>query len=83
MSMDAWIESIPPEDATGPLAALYRRIAGDGEVDHIVQAHSLVPKAMESLIVFYKGVMHGKNDLPYVEREIVALSVSVLNQCHY
>ena len=81
--MDAWINSIPPSEATGSLASLYRRLAEDGEVDNIIQAHSLVPKALESLLVFYKGVMHGQNDLPYIEREIVALSVSILNQCHY
>ncbi len=81
--MDAWIDTIAPSEATGPLAALYRRLADGREVAHIVQAHSLVPKALESLLVFYKGVMHGENDLPYVEREIIAVSVSVLNHCHY
>lgn len=81
--MDAWIDSIPPEQATGKLAKLYERIAADGKVDHIVQAHSLVPDAMDALISFYKRVMHGDNDLPYVEREIIAVTCSVLNRCHY
>ena len=81
--MDAWIESVAPQNARGTLAALYQRFGNGGEVDHIVQAHSLVPKAVESLLVFYKGVMHGDNDLPYVEREILAVCVSVLNHCHY
>ena len=81
--MDAWIDCVPPEDASGLLRELYDRIAVDGEVDHIVQAHSLVPEALEALLLFYQRVMHGRNDLPYVEREIIAVAVSVLNRCHY
>ena len=81
--MDAWISTIAPEDAVGAVRALYRRFAGDGDVDHIVQAHSPVPKALESLLTFYKHVMHGSPDLPLVEREIIAVTVSVLNHCHY
>ena len=42
------------------------------------QAH-----ALEALLTFYKKVMHGNNALPYVEREMIAETVSVLNQCHY
>lgn len=81
--MDAWIKNIPPEKAEGKLAELYHRASPKGEVDHILQAHSLVPWALDSLLVFYKRVMHGKNDLAYVDREIIAVAVSVLNRCHY
>ena len=81
--MRAFIETIPPERATGKLKELYRRSSAGGRVDHILQAHSLVPHALDSLMLFYKRVMHGKNDLPYVEREIIAVTVSVLNRCHY
>ena len=81
--MKAWIDHIPPEEATGRLKELYRRASPDGPVDHILQVHSLVPDAMDSLLTFYKRVMHGDNDLAYVEREIIAVAVSVLNRCHY
>ena len=81
--MDAWIDSIPPERAEGQLAKLYKRCAVEGQVDHVLQIHSLVPDALEALLVFYKRVMHGDNDLPYVEREVIAVTVSVLNRCHY
>ena len=81
--MKAWIDHIPPDAATGKLAELYHRTSPKGEVDHILQGHSLVPWALDSLLVFYKRVMHGENDLPYVEREIIAVAVSVLNRCHY
>ncbi len=81
--MEAWIDHVPPEDANGLLRKLYDRVTTDGQVDHVVQIHSLVPHALESMLLFYKRVMHGDNDLAYVEREIVAVTVSVLNRCHY
>ena len=81
--MDAWIDSVAPAQATGLVKQLYARVATDGSVDNVVRAHSLVPHALEALLVFYKGVMHGRNDLPYVEREMIAVTVSVLNRCHY
>ena len=81
--MKCWIEHVPPERATGKLKNLYDRVTQDGRVDHVIQAHSLVPDALDALLTFYKRVMHGKNDLPYVEREMIAVAVSVLNRCHY
>ncbi len=81
--MKAWIEHIPPADAEGLVRELYDRNTDAEGVDHVIQIHSLVPRAMESLLLFYKRVMHGDNDLPYIEREIVAVAVSVLNRCHY
>jgi alkylhydroperoxidase family enzyme len=81
--MKAWIEHVPPEEATGALKELYDRSTAETGVDHILQIHSLVPAALDSLLVFYKRVMHGENALPYVEREVIAVTVSVLNRCHY
>ena len=82
-AMKAWIDHIPPEKAQGALRELYDRVATDDGVDHIVQIHSLVPRALDAMLLFYKRVMHGDNDLPLVEREIIAVTVSVLNRCHY
>ena len=81
--MKAWIDHTPPERAEGLLKKLYDRVTRDGRVDHVVQIHSPVPHALEALLVFYKRVMHGENDLPYVDRELIAVTVSVLNRCHY
>ena len=81
--MKAWIDHVPPHEAQGTLRKLYDRVATETGVDHIVQIHSLVPQALESMLLFYKRVMHGDNDLPYVEREVIAVTVSVLNRCHY
>ena len=81
--MKWWIEHIPPDRATGKLKKQYERFPSDSPMDHIILAHSPLPNAMDALMRFYKGVMHGQNDLPYVDREIIAVTVSVLNRCHY
>ena len=81
--MKWWIEHIPPAEASGKLKKIYDRHVKGDTTDHIVMAHSVVPEAMDALMSFYKRVMHGDNDLPYVEREMIAVAVSVLNRCHY
>ena len=81
--MKCWIEHTPPSEATGKLKKIYERHVKGGTADHIMLAHSIVPDALDSLMSFYKRVMHGDNDLPYLEREMIAVTVSVLNRCHY
>ena len=81
--MKSWIRTVPPERADGLLKRLYDRVRYEDGVDHVVQIHSLVPRALESMLLFYKRVMHGDSDLAYVDREIIAVTVSVLNRCHY
>lgn len=83
MQRTFWIDHVPPEAATGLLKRLYESAWGPEGVDHVIQAHSLVPHALEALLVFYKRVMHGPGDLPYLEREMVAVTVSALNRCLY
>ena len=61
--MKWWIDHVPPAQADSKLTELYDRTAKDGPTDHILMAHSLVPGALDSLLIFYKKVMHGRNDL--------------------
>ncbi len=77
----AWVPLIGPEQATGELAALYAGLPG--RPDNVVQAHSLVPCALDALLTFYKGVMHGPLDLTMIERETIAVTVSHVNDCYY
>ena len=76
-----WIPYVDPDTAEGELAEIYRGFKGD--IDHVVQAHSLLPKAMKALLQFYRGVMHGKLDLSMTERETIAVTVSQVNECYY
>ncbi len=79
-----WIDSISEEEATGAIAKIY---AGSrrswGGVDNIIKAHSLNKAALRALMTFYNGLMHGDCDLTLRQREMIAVTVSVLNDCRY
>ncbi len=79
-----WIPPIPEDEATGELAEVYGRAKrASGGIDHVVQAHSLHPASMRSLMSFYDGLMHGDCRLEMRQREMIAVTVSSLNECHY
>ena len=80
----AWIETIDEDDATGVVKHYYEsRRRPWGGVDNIMKAHSLNEAALAALMTFYDGVMHGDCDLTMAQREMIAVTVSVLNECHY
>lgn len=80
----AWVQTVDDDDATGVVKKYYdgNRRAWGG-VDNIIKAHSLSPAALRSLMTFYNGVMHGDGPLSMAQREMIAVTVSRLNRCHY
>lgn len=81
----AWINVVDERQADGTLAQLYGRMVDPayGRVDNILQAHSLHPQGLRSHFDLYREVMKGTATLPKVDREMIALVVSLVNQCHY
>jgi alkylhydroperoxidase family enzyme len=80
----AWIRIVPDEDADRTLAALYERHrAPHGDVDHILKIHSLNPRSLQLHYDYYKWVMAGPSGLSRAQREMIAVVVSVANNCHY
>lgn len=81
----AWIKRIEIEKAEGLLAKLYDAVkTPDGHVDHILQIHSLRPRTLKGHLELYKAALHSKpNALSQRERELLAVCVSLLNDCHY
>ena len=83
----AWISTIAPTDPearTGPLADMYRRHRRpDGLVDHILTISSLNPATLERHLGLYEHLMRGPSGLTLAERELIAVAVSVTNECHY
>ncbi|MDH5373190.1 MAG: hypothetical protein OEX97_09625 [Acidimicrobiia bacterium] len=81
----AWIETIDEQNAEGELAALYEEMIDPqfGRVDHIMTIHSLHPGGLRAHHELYGEVMTGTKTLRKVEREMIALVVSSLNECHY
>ena len=80
----AWIKTVQEDEATGALAKIYKGSERSwGGVDNIIKAHSLNVVALRALMTFYNGLMHGDCDLSLAQREMIAVTVSVLNECHY
>ena len=81
----SWIQTIPPKDADGKLADLYRRISGSsGQVDQILQVHSLRPHSLQGHMALYKAVLHHTgNKVPKQTLELLGVWVSWLNGCDY
>jgi uncharacterized peroxidase-related enzyme len=80
-----YIKVISPEKASGRLADLYKRIAGPGgQVDNVLQIHSLRAHTLEGHMSLYKAVLHHpRNSLPIWLLEAIGVRVSLLNDCAY
>lgn len=80
----AYIQTIPESQATGPLAALYKRFANpDGTVDDVLKVHSLNPDSLEAHCALYAQAMHKPSPVTRAEREMVGVAVSRINGCRY
>jgi uncharacterized peroxidase-related enzyme len=81
----SWIDVVTKEQADGRLRELYERVAGPGgNVDNILQVHSLRPHTLEGHMALYKNVLHHSgNKLPKWLLEAIGVYVSLLNGCDY
>ncbi len=81
----ARIEIIPDDSWDGELGELHPRVADPkyGRVDNVLAVHSLNPRGMAAHLALYESAMAGTATLRKVERELVALVVSLANDCHY
>ncbi|MCZ6596799.1 MAG: carboxymuconolactone decarboxylase family protein [Planctomycetota bacterium] len=80
----AWIETIPPSEATGELKRFYdEAVQRAGRVYHIVRTMSLSPPVLEASMELYKCSMYARDGLTRRQRELLAVVVSVVNHCHY
>jgi len=79
-----WIDYVLEDEATGVVKKYYDGTKRSwGGVDNIIKAHSLNSAALRALMTFYNGLMHGDCDLTLAQREMIAVTVSVLNACEY
>lgn len=80
----AWIGTVDPGDASGPLAAQYARaMARAGRIWNILRLQSLNPEALQASTAFYLAIMYGSSPLSRGQREMLAVVVSRTNGCHY
>ncbi|MEM9651432.1 MAG: hypothetical protein AAGA65_05000 [Actinomycetota bacterium] len=81
----AWIDVPDDRSWDGELGEFGRKIADPayGRVDNILAIHGLDLGSMKAHQLLYEQAMRGTKDLRKVDREMVALVVSTLNECHY
>jgi uncharacterized peroxidase-related enzyme len=81
----SFIKVVSPQQASGRLEKIYRRVqAPDGQVDNVLQVHSLRPHTLEGHMAIYKAALHHNgNLLPEWYLEAVGVLVSKLNGCEY
>ncbi len=79
----AWIETVPPDQATGQLKRIYQASEKQfGFVPNIRRALSLDPEMLRGYLQL-SGAVYGGGPLPALEREMIAVLVSATNGCHY
>jgi uncharacterized peroxidase-related enzyme len=82
--MMAWIRTVEEEEATGELRVMYAGLRKRvGFVPNILKAYSLRPDVMRAMHSMYEALMFGPSALSRAQREMIALLVSKLNNCHY
>ena len=81
----AWIKVIAEHEAVGKLKAWYDKLVEPwGGVDNILKIHSLNVPSLSAHYDLYKTVMYRRtSELTRIQREMIAVVVSVENQCHY
>ena len=80
----AWIAEIDEREAKGSLKDQYSKLKEPwGGIDNILKIHSLNPESLAPHVQLYITVMFGKSPIPRIDREMIALVVSSINQCHY
>lgn len=80
----AWIRTVPPEQADGPLKGIYdAAVNRAGKVFGIVRVMSPNPAVLEAAMGLYRAVMFGPSPLSRRRREMLATVTSRVNGCHY
>ena len=85
----AWIPYRDGDDAPKGLLDIYRAITPKSqhdrldELDNILRIHSLNPPSLSGHYELYKTLMRGHSALTRAEREMIAVVVSGINECHY
>ena len=51
--------------------------------DNIIRIHAIHPAVMRRHWDLYRELMHRRGPLSRLQRELIAVRVSVLNRCHY
>lgn len=80
----SWIQTVEVTDATEKLKKVYKEVKEKrGKISNIMKIHSLNPDAMKKHMDLYLTLMFGSSNISREEREFIAVTVSVINNCEY
>ena len=80
----ALIKMIAEDEAQGELKVWYDKLREPwGGVDNILRVHSIDTPTLKGHYELYRSAMKGSRDLTHKQREMIAVVVSTINQCHY
>jgi alkylhydroperoxidase family enzyme len=81
----AWIPISDDREWRGELASLRGEVVDPAydRVDNIMAVHALDPGSLRAHLELYRQAMKGTAPLRKVDREMIALTVSTINECHY
>jgi len=80
----AYIRYVSGAEAPPDLKAMYDRFHQKaGYVANILRIHGLNPPSLEAHFAYYRTVVLGPSPLSRAQREMIAVVVSSINECHY
>ena len=83
-SKRAWIQILGAGEETPELLEVYEEFGiQKDKVDGILSIHSLSAASLRGHMSLYRALMFGPSPLRRAEREMIAVTVSTLNECHY
>ena len=80
----AFIRYVQESEASTELRDLFDRYRSPaGQLDNILRVHGLNPESLVAHFQLYETLMRGRSELSRTQREMIAVVVSTINQCHY
>lgn len=80
----AYIDVIEEAAAKSPLKDIYEEVIKKrGKLSNVIRIQSLNPEAMTRHLDLYMTIMYGESPLKRYQREMMAVVVSVANNCDY
>ncbi|MCH7804754.1 MAG: carboxymuconolactone decarboxylase family protein [Acidobacteria bacterium] len=80
----AWIRTAGETEATGYVKNLYESFKKQrGWIPNILKSTSIRPDITRGWVSFFNTLMYGPSGLKRSQREMIAVVVSVANDCYY